>query len=270
MQVWRRIGAVVALALAGLGARAGGAAAESRALAAAVIDNMPLVGIEGGQAIGVIGDALRHMAKQLDWRLEMKADIPPARIYDSLHRGGIDIVASVLPTPERSSQAWYLANIVDEYSALYVRRGAGVVIRNPDDLRGLRVAGRLGFKYPVLDDHADIRLVRFNTTSAMIMAVAHGAIDAFIGGSVGTEGVLASLEQDGKLERLPVAIAAIPHTIALSHRAFSQRQAQAASRVLDAWLAGPAFAVSLARHGGPARFAKMPTWQEQGPPVPLP
>ncbi|MFG6416444.1 substrate-binding periplasmic protein [Roseateles sp. DC23W] len=149
----RRAWLAQAFALAALGGSAVAQAAEcARPLRVAVSDLGVGAYVEDGQIRGLIPDLVRELQARTGCPLQL-VFMPRARALLDFDKGGIDIITSMMQSPERDRIAAYLPYGYTKHDLLVVpEAAAGVggladVIRRPDlrlgVVRGIRTSSRV-------------------------------------------------------------------------------------------------------------------------------
>ncbi len=222
--------------------------ATARPIELAVPPNLPVVGLEGGKAVGFLGtladEALRRAGFEPTYQ-----PLPFARLYAQLSAKQIDGALSVLATPERARTAWFSIPLVTEYSILITPKGRGFGFQRPSDLAGKTIATQTGFTYPGIDGTPGVTLQPNAERANNLRLVALGRVDAAIVGSITGLFQARELALADQIEALPTAIAGIELSIALNNDRFAQADIDRLNTALRAVLDSPSFGAALDRAG---------------------
>ena len=123
----------------------------SEKLALGTGDSLPFAGVGAeGDPVGILGDTSNRILEDMGYDASATR-LPFARLYQSIHKGEIDVAIGVLRTDERASQARYSDPILTAYNVLVVKKGEAFDFSSLSDLRGKKIGGRRGFAYPSLE-----------------------------------------------------------------------------------------------------------------------
>ena len=165
-------------------------------------------------------------------------ELPFARLYHELHQGDIDVALSVLKTADRAGRAHYSAPIVTEFPLLLTARPDAHPVRCVEDLAALRIGGRLGFAYPLVDGIA-LPLVRENSYERLIDRAATGSLDAALLGSVTGPWLARRLGHADSVVALTASVGSAPIGAGLSLARFDADDLAEFDRQVAAFKAGP-------------------------------
>ena len=160
--------------------------------------------------------------------------LPFARLYRALHRGDVDIALSVVATPSRAQYAHYTAPIATEYTVLMTFRHQPVKADCVQDLASQRIAGRLGFAYPMIDQ-LKMPIQRENSYETLIQRVADGHLHGALLGSITGPYLARQLGVGNSLSVLPLSLGSAPIGAALSKSRFDDADLAAFDRHVAAF-----------------------------------
>ncbi|NKD78143.1 transporter substrate-binding domain-containing protein [Haematospirillum sp. H1815] len=194
--------------------------AQSKDIQFGLADNAPLGGVHNGQADGVFGIAGTHILKTMGYN-PTALQLPFSRLYESIHRGAIDIAGSTMKTPERSLLAHYTIPLLTEYNVIIVHKGDAFPFEHLSQLSGKRLGAIAGFEFPTLHSVTDLTLERVHNEEDNIRKVAAKRLDGAILSSIRG---LHTLERSGlanEVELLPLSIGRVDLGFALSKTFFN-------------------------------------------------
>lgn len=209
--------------------------------------NAPFTGLSDGKVTGIIAEATVQVLEAMGHRVTPER-IPFARIYKWVHSGKLDVGTSMLRTEARAAQAHYTGPVVTEYTLIAVPKGKAFPLRTVGDLKGRKIGGMLGFKYPSLDAQG-IPLVRERSYELNLRKAARGRLDGILIGSITGPFLVERLGLSDKIEFLPVAINPVPLGAALSMKRFDKKDLRAFEEALAALKAGPEWRQILENNG---------------------
>jgi ABC-type amino acid transport substrate-binding protein len=222
--------------------------AVARPIELAVPPNLPVVGFDGGKAVGFFGELSDQALRQAGF-VPSYQPLPFARLYAQLAAKQIDGALSVLATPERARTARFSIPLVTEYSILIAPKGRTFPFQRPVDLAGKTIATQTGFTYPGIDGTPGVTLQPNAERANNLRLTALGRVDAAIVGSITGLFQARELNIADQIEALPTAIAGIELGIALNSDRFTDADLERLNAALRAVLASPSFAAALDRAG---------------------
>jgi len=211
----------------GIGAGAGLILAGRSPLAAAR-GNEVLVGLQNnvfanlfyGKPAGIILEAVDIVLRK-SGRTPVYLEMPNSEVAAAMQEGTVGVETVMVETS--SNRVWALLTdpIVTEYNVIAVPIRSGLTVNRLADLHGLRLGGRQGYQYPLLDTDPDIKLERFSQDGALIRNLILGRIDAAIIGAVSD---VYKLRAEGVMPRIRIlnrSVGTVPLRAGLSRRLFT-------------------------------------------------
>jgi polar amino acid transport system substrate-binding protein len=220
--------------------------ASSAAFEVAVPGNQPLTAVEEGELEGLLGRPVATALQQMGVTPQLRI-IPFKSGYAMVHHGKVDMMLSTLKTAERAAQAHYSAPIVNEYTLLAVRKGAAVEVEDLAALKRWRLGGRLGFSYPLLEQHG-IEPVRLKGDVEGVKKLLRGHIDLMMLGSLTGPYLLQQHGWQEQVTFLPVALGKVPLGVAVSRQSWSAEQLSQFEQAIAEYQAGPQWPALLSEY----------------------
>jgi ABC-type amino acid transport substrate-binding protein len=228
--------------------------AQARSIEIGVPPNRPMSDIEAGKPVGLIAEITDLALRRAGFEPRY-ISLPFARLYAQLAEQQIDGATSVFGTAERQRVAHYSTPIVIEYSILVVPKGRSFPFARPSDAAGKTIGTQTGFAYPGFDGTPGITFQPNPERANNLRLVALGRVDAAIIGSITGLQQARTMNLLDQMEPLPVAVNAIPLSIALNNRRFSAEDIARVNAALTALLAGPEF-TAAAQAAGVSEFLR--------------
>ncbi len=153
--------------------------------------------IREGRPRGVIIEAADYIARQMGYSPTYLV-ISSKEMAKKVRSGEIAIGATSLIGVEGEAVS-YSPAIIREYSVLVGKRTRSFDVKSIDALRGLKIGGRVGFKYPGIENEKGIDLIRNRKDGENIRGLFLGELDLAVVGSVSdiyefySEGVMSEL-----------------------------------------------------------------------------
>lgn len=137
---------------------------------------------EKGQYVGMAVDYLALIEKKLGVHFEIVKNIPWARAVEMAKQGEIDMLSSIVETPERLKYLVF-SEPYREIQTVIVDNAEGDFIGTLKRLHGKRVVVEKGYFTQELieQNYPDIILVLANTTLEALTMVRDGKVDAYVG-----------------------------------------------------------------------------------------
>ena len=137
---------------------------------------------KNGQYVGMAVDYMRLLEQKLGVRFEIARDKSWAEAVEMAKRGELDILTSIVKTPERSNYFTFTEPYRDTQTVI-IDNGQGDFIGDLAHLEGKRVALEKGyFTQELLEkDHPKIQLLLASNTLAALRLVMDGKADAHVG-----------------------------------------------------------------------------------------
>ena len=135
-----------------------------------------------GQYVGLAVDYLRRIESVLGVRFEISKGKTWAESIEMTKRGELDLLSSIVKTPERAQYFTYSEPYRNLQTAI-IDRGQGDFIGSLAQLAGQRVAVEKGYFTQELlaKDHPDIQLVIASNTQEALSLLMDGKADAYVG-----------------------------------------------------------------------------------------
>ena len=141
------------------------------------------------------------------------------------------MATSVLKTEKRATLAHYSPPIITEFTVVMVPKGLAFSLNKPADLKGKRIGGQLGFRYPPLDG-SGVRLIRELSYEVNIRKVAERRIDGILIGSITGPYIAERLGLADQVEFLTKALGKVDLGVALSLTLFNEERLRRFNREL--------------------------------------
>jgi len=237
----------------GLGATC---ALAANPLRAASRTNQVLVGLQNsvfanffyGKPAGIMLEPV-DIVLRLSGRDPVYLAMPTTEITAAMKEGTVGVETVMVETP--SNKGWALLSdpIVTEYNVIAVPIDRKLSVSRLSDLHGLRLGGRQGYQYPLLDTDPAIELERFAQDGALIRNLILGRIDAAI---IGALSDVFKLRAEGVMPRIRIldrAVGTVPLRAGLSRRIFSSNDLDNFNGHLAELKADPKWQDILERNG---------------------
>jgi ABC-type amino acid transport substrate-binding protein len=124
-------------------------------------------------------------------------------------------------TPSNRTLALYTDPILTEYNVIALPAGKDMRLNHTSDLHGLRLGGRVGYQYPLLDPDPQIHMERYSQDGELIRNLILGRIDAAV---ISALSDVYKLRAEGVMPRIHLldrAVGMVPLRAALSNRLFT-------------------------------------------------
>ena len=184
----------------------------------------PLSYVTNWKAAGLFGAVGTRILEDMGY-IVIPVEVPFSRLYESVHRGAIDVAAGVLKTEKRSKLAHYTVPILNDYSLLAVNKRDPIAMNTLSDLSGETLGIVAGFTFPRLSNVPNVRFEPAENERTSLRRLASGRIRGVITSSI--RGVTL-IQRDPKLvgvvDLLPFAIEEVALGFALSKTAFSEEE----------------------------------------------
>ncbi len=175
--------------------------------------------------------------------------MPSSEMTTALQDGTVAVNTVTVQTPGNSKLALYSDPIVTEYNVVAIRADQELSVERLSDLHGLKLGGRQGYQYPLLDTDPQINLQRFAQDGELIRNLILGRIDAAI---ISALSDVYKLRAEGVMPRIKVlsrAVGAVPLRAALSLRTFTPTDLEQFNLCLSALKASATWTDILERNG---------------------
>lgn len=135
-----------------------------------------------GQYVGLAVDYLRRMEPVLGVRFEIVKGMSWAEAIEMTQRGELDLLSSIVKTPERSKFLTY-SEPYRNLQTVIIDHGQGGFIGSLAQLAGQRVVVEKGYFTQELltQDHPDIQLLIASSTQEALSLLMDGKADAYVG-----------------------------------------------------------------------------------------
>lgn len=238
---------IVASVVAGLlFALPAGSGAQAETWRIACDDNFPPYNfVDGGRVVGLDAEIVAAMVKQAG----AEVDFEPqswTRVQDMLERGEVDAAFQFVGRPDRFEKYFMIGPHRIGRTVFAARPGAGIAVRNLDDLRGYRIGTVRGYTYGAAFDGAT-HLTRDMTAGdnlQLVRMLAAGRVDLIIGDREALSHFARQAGLHMQMQVLQPAFAEVPRYVAVP-----RSKPEIAAR-LDKALA------DLRRNGGLAEILK--------------
>lgn len=197
-------------------------------------NSLPFSTITNDQTSGVIGEAATIIFKKMGHQLSPKS-LPFSRLFYEIEIGKIDVALQVLALEERKKAAFYSDPIITDYDILIIPKNKKFIFNSISDLSGKILGARHGIIYPRLKN-IKVSYLYSQTIDQEVDQLLNGRVDAAIINSI--FGIY-QLNQTGLLDKIdivPLAIEAVPLSIALSKNKFTEKDLQDFNKILGTFL----------------------------------
>ena len=175
--------------------------------------------------------------------------MPTGDALAEVRQGALHAASVVVPSDRLAKSVWLSDPLVVESNIVVTLQGKGFVLKSLADLKGKRLGARQGYRYPLLENKPDMKLVRFTTDGEMLRALLFDQIDAVLFSAISD---IFALRSEGIMKRLVVldnAVGSVPFVAAFSKLSFSEEDLQAFNQALAAFKRSPQWARVLERNG---------------------
>jgi len=232
------------------------AGALTQPMRAAARSNEVLVGLQNdvfanffyGKPAGIILEAVDSVLRQ-SGRAPVYVVMPYNEIAAAMQEGTVGVRTVTVEAPANRSWMLFTDPIVTEYNVIAVPTGSKLTVNRLADLHGLRLGGRQGYQYPLLDTDPEIKLERFAQDGALIRNLILGRIDAAV---ISALSDVFKLRAEGVMPRIRIldrAVGTVPLRAGLSRRVFSQDDLENINGHLADLKASPLWIDILERNG---------------------
>ncbi|MDP1526510.1 MAG: transporter substrate-binding domain-containing protein [Rhodocyclaceae bacterium] len=204
--------------------------------------------LEGTAPTGIFIESVDAILRQLGMVPRYLA-MPTGDALRELKEGDIDIATVVVPLDRLKQDMHLSAPVIIEYNAVLFLREHGFKANKLSDFHGKRIAGRQGYRYPLLDADPAIHLNRYRTDGEMIRGVLLGHEDiAIIAGisdlyTFRAEGIMAQMDIS------PNAVGSVPLVAGFSKKRFSAEQIAEFDRMMAEFKKSQEWQAILQRNG---------------------
>ena len=207
-----------AVLAAGLGRTARAAPAGNRVLVS--LQNNVFANLFDGRPEGVILETIDTIL--LRWGREpVHVVMQGADTAVAMQDGIVGINSVTVETPSNHGAALYSDPILTEYNVIALPAGKDLTLNTLSDLHGMRLGGRVGYQYPLLDPDPQIHMERYSQDGELIRNLIMGRIDAAV---VSALSDVYKLRAEGVMPRIHLlnrAVGIVPLRAALSNKLFA-------------------------------------------------
>jgi ABC-type amino acid transport substrate-binding protein len=202
-----------------------------------------------GQPHGIVIEAIDRILPRMGRRPRYIVMPGSADVAIAVSEGTIGVNSVIVMSTSNQSQYRFTAPIVTEFNIVAVRQDYPLKMERLSDLYGLKLGGRTGYQYPLLENDPNINLQRFAQDGELIRNLIHKRIDAAIISAISdvyklrAEGVMA------QIRLLAKAVGEVPLRVGLSPILFTQDD-QARFDALLSELKASAEWVDILQHNG--------------------
>ena len=139
----------------------------------------------------------------------------------AMQDGTVGVNTVTVETPSNRDLALYSDPILTEYNVIALPAGKSLTLNHISDLHGLRLGGRVGYQYPLLDPDPQIHMERFSQDGELIRNLILGRIDAAV---ISALSDVYKLRAEGVMPRIHLldrSVGMVPLRAALSNKLFS-------------------------------------------------
>ncbi|MBF0156093.1 MAG: transporter substrate-binding domain-containing protein [Magnetococcales bacterium] len=223
-----------------------GALSESR-MVVAVPSNL-FAKTDGGRPSGVIAELLDSVLKGMGFE-PIYISMPVPEMPGAMESGVVGMASLAFKGMPGTEQLLFTDPFLTEYNVVLVPRKKEIPLVRVSDLQGLRLGGREGYRYPLLEKNPVVALEFFRSDGEMIRNLILGKLDAAVISGVSdifalrNEGIMAQLDV------LKVAVGSVPLGGAFAPGRMSPERLQEFNGRVAALKESPEWQEILARNG---------------------
>lgn len=204
--------------------------------------------MDSHQPSGIFIEALDAVLKAGGFR-PVYLRMPTGDAIRELLGGGIHVATVVVPRASGWAGVHLSAPVISEYNVVVVKKDSSLRVDRLDDLRGIRLAGRTGYQYPLLEGQSELHVSRYGTDAEMIRGLLFGREEALVFSAISD---LFAFRAEGVSSRLKVldrAVGVVPLVAAFSAVRFSSDQVRQIDAAIAEFKTSPAWQSILDRNG---------------------
>lgn len=201
-------------------------------------------GAPRGIFIQAMDAVLRQMGKTPSY-----VSIPTGAVFKSMEEGKLHVGTVVIPLARDAERAWFSDPILREYSVVAVLNNKGFRLDKVADLDGKSVGARLGYLYPMLEQDARVKMIRYRSDGEMIRALLFGEVNAVLLAGMSD---IRSLRNEGvisKIEILDKSVGSVPLVAVFSRKTFTPADVETFNRLMAEFRQTPAWQAILNQNG---------------------
>lgn len=232
-------------------------ARNGRPLRVAVPGNV-FSGLEAGKPTGVLIEAVDAILKAQGQEAQYLRMLSSDAIRE-LRQGRVDMATALIPSSTSDARILYSSPILNEFNVVVTRKGQALNFDSIGDLQGRQIAGRVGYRYPLLEADSRIRINRYSTDAEMIRALLMGREEILIFSAVSD---LYAFRAEGVSSRLQIsekAVGSVPLVVAFSAARFTAADVQQFNEQLANLKQSPAWESIVDRNGMSDLIREWPT-----------
>lgn len=176
--------------------------------------------VKRGMPVGVLAETTDIILKRMGFN-PVFVGMSMGEIPKAMKENQVAASALMVKTPDNEKNILLTEPIVNEYTAVVVRRGESFPLERLSDLRGRKIGGRQGYRYPLLEEDGEIKIEGYRSDGEVMRSLLLHKVDIVLVSALSNvfsfrvEGVI------NKLEILPIAVGIVPLRVALSPKVFT-------------------------------------------------
>ncbi len=212
------------------------------------IANNVFANLWSGQPTGILVETIDIIVRRMG-RKPVYIVMPPSEMSAAFANGTIAINSVAVESSSNKDIYLFSDPIISEYNVVALRADQSLNLSRLSDLYGLKLGGRTGYQYPLLDADPRIELQHFPQDGELIRNLIHKRIDAAVISAISdvyklrTEGVMS------RIKLLSHSVGEVPLRAALSPSVFSREDLDRFNALLFDLKKSMAWTNILARNG---------------------
>jgi len=242
----RLLSAGVATLAVGVSGR--GIAARQQGEIIVGLQNNVFANLFDGRPTGIIIEAIDIILRKMG-RNPIYIVMPAGDIVAGMADGTVAVNSVTVEVASNRSQALFTDPIVTEYNVIAIPAAHQLALNRLSDLYGLKLGGREGYQYPLLEKDPQINLRRFSQDGELIRNLILGHIDAAV---ISALSDVYKLRAEGVMPRIRLlsrAVGVVPLRASLSHRTFTSADLENFNQYLAELKASKVWAAILEKNG---------------------
>ncbi|MBF0139524.1 MAG: transporter substrate-binding domain-containing protein [Magnetococcales bacterium] len=204
--------------------------------------------VKRGAPVGVLAETTDIILKRMGFN-PVFVGMSMGEIPKAMKENQVAASALMVKNPDNEKNVLLTEPIVNEYTAVVVRRGESFSLERLSDLRGRKIGGRQGYRYPLLEEDDEIKIQRFRSDGEVMRSLLLHKVDIVLVSALSNvysfrvEGVI------NKLEVLPVTVGIVPLRVALSPKVFTPADQTRFNSLIEQVRNEPVWQEILAKNG---------------------
>ncbi|MCB1615159.1 MAG: transporter substrate-binding domain-containing protein [Pseudomonadales bacterium] len=203
--------------------------------------------LRSGEPLGIVLETLDALLSDMGFERQY-VSMSNSEMKAALKKGSIDIATSQLVS-QSDEKSFHSLPMVREYNVLLVSKQDEFSIETLADLRGLRLGGREGFRYPLIEADEKITIERNRKDGENIRKLFLGELDAAIVGSVSDSYEFRSEGVFNDVRLIEPAVGFVDIGVRFSRQSFEQSEIDRFNQALESFIGGAAWERILEKNG---------------------